>query len=214
MNNIRKKLKRRTRNAFASSKKSSQKRETASEKVDWEFVCFPAASSKTTAQHSDQGWNFSIPVKSEISHNQRLYLRQEASPSDGVFWNGNPAPPPHPKKSWSFAVEEGSPPPPVPPRSRSNYSPTPALPPRPPSFHSSLAVSPAARERDLEPQSKKRSALPALNFHNNDWFSSPSYEYCDNPPPVPRHLNVRESLRDEIQSPSGPPPVPNASPIR
>ena len=135
------------RHTFSSRRRSSRKREPASERVDWEFVCFPSPSKASSRQRHPEN----SPNSSELSVNQshtsigQSHLGESSRKEPPITFNWNE--PVLPRNSWSFASaattstneDNGPPPPPVPPRLKSRPSPIP--PPRQPSLISKLDTS-------------------------------------------------------------------------
>lgn len=168
----------------------SSKRESASERVDWEFVGFPAAPSaqQPTAKRSH------VYNEPPITFN-----------FDSLRHTGTP-----------FTVE--APPPPIPPRqqTRPKGSSPPA---RPTSLYSRLAPPPQTRRSASRkrPRSNDASPTPPLNPPNIPPHKSlprrdvPAIDIP--PPPIPRHMHASGIPQPLPLSPPAPPPPPHATPI-
>jgi len=143
------KTQRDSKHAFLSRGRSSRRREPASERVDWEFVCFPSPS-KTPA-HQDKSVNCS-----ELLESQTHSAKAKEEPPITFNWN-EPVNPRHSLIFRSSTTKGGdrSPPlPPVPPRLKSR--PSPAPPPRPASLKSKLDL---ASSTSSSPSTKRKDSL-------------------------------------------------------
>jgi len=131
MNNLRTKIRRRSKYAFSSGPAGGRRRE-ASERVDWEFVGFPSSSNKLSSSSSQQNSSVSpnsstnfldsssggFSLQQNNQNNSINNKRPQNRPEPPITFNWNE--PLHPRNSWSFGagitIEDSTPPPPVPPR--------------------------------------------------------------------------------------------------
>jgi len=129
MNNLRTKIRRRSKYAFSSSHAGGRRREPASERVDWEFVGFPSSTKTSSHQQAISPGNTSQFVGIDSSglqqnrENQNVANQRPSNrPEPPITFNWNE--PLHPRNSWSFGApqEDNTPPPPVPPRSKININ--------------------------------------------------------------------------------------------
>ena len=240
MNNLRTKIRRRSKYAFSAGPAGGRRRDAASERVDWEFVGFPSTSSKSTHQSiSPSSSNFLDAESLQNNfHNNSINKRPQARPEPPITFNWNE--PLHPRNSWSFGagitIEDSTPPPPVPPRCKQSSRPSPTPPPRPASLYSKLSVPPplpsssssSSADKIYIPASRKRprssGAHSAGSSDNGEPVPNipphrsvppiPSPDTDVPPPPVPRHMHASGIPMALPLSPPAPPPPPHASPVK
>ena len=227
MNNLRTKIRKRSKYAFSSSRAGGRRREPASEKVDWEFVGFPSSSSRNNNQQQvspnssnlflDASTSTGLSLHNSLNkhnhhhhhHHQQQQPQRPQEPPITFNWNE----PVHPRNSWSFSagipLEDSSPPPPVPPRNKQSSRPSPVPPPRPASLYSKLTVPPpipsssssSSGDKLYIPSSRKRPR--SVGGHS---AGSGDLEF---PPAVPAHRSVPPiPSPDPLPRDAPPPPVP------
>ena len=234
MNNLRTKIRKRSKYAFSSGLNGGRRREPASERVDWEFVGFPSTSSRNNNQQQqvspnssnlflDSSTSSGFSLHNSNSHNsnshqkqqqqQQLQQQHQRPPEPPITFNWDE--PLHPRNSWSFSagipIEDTSPPPPVPPRNKTTSRPSPAPPPRPASLYSKLTVPPPIPSSSSSSSGDKLYIPSSRKRPRSAGGRSAGSADGEFPPVIPPHRSVPPvPSPDPVSVPSDvpPPPVP------
>ena len=221
MNNLRTKIRRRSKYAFSSGPAGGRRRE-ASERVDWEFVGFPSSSNKLSSNSSQQNSSVSpnssthfldsssggFSLQQNNQNNSINNKRPQNRPEPPITFNWNE--PLHPRNSWSFGagitIEDSTPPPPVPPRCKQSSRPSPAPPPRPASLYSKLSVPPPLPSSSSSSSADKLYIPPSRKRPRSAGGRSASSGDGDPVPLIPPHRSVPPIPSPEPESCDVPPP--------